>query len=133
VTDTPVLLYDGGCGFCNATVRFVLRHDRVGTLRFAPLGGAFGARVLAAHPELASLDSAIWYEPGSARVLTRSAAALRVARYLGGAWQVAEVFWIVPRPLRDLGYDFVAWIRHRVTLGDADWLPSLEMRERFLA
>jgi len=127
-----VLLYDGGCGFCNATVRFVLRHDRVGTLRFASLGGTFGARVLAEHPELAGLDSAIWYEPASAHVLTRSAAALRVARYLGGAWRVAEAFRIVPRPLRDLGYDFVAWARHRVTLGDADWLPSMEMRDRFL-
>jgi len=135
--DGPVLLYDGVCGFCNASVQLVLRHDRRGTLRFAPLQSSYGKQVLAHHPELGGLDSMVWFEPGadpgSPTVLTRSSAALRVARYLGGPWSLLLAFWLVPRPLRDWAYDVVARNRHRL-MGSAQQclLPPLAERHRFL-
>ena len=131
--DAPILLYDGGCGFCSGIVKFILLRDRIGTLRFAALSSAIAADIVTAHPELIGIDSAVWIEQDSGRVFTHSAAALRVARYLGGTWRLFEVLWIVPRPLRDVGYRFVA--RHRLRLGLAsadDFVPSPEMSERFL-
>ena len=133
ISDAPMLLYDGACGFCSAIVKFVLLRDRVGTLRFAALNSAIAMDVIAAHPELIGIDSAVWIEPASGRVFTHSAAALRIAHYLGGTWRLFEILWIVPRPLRDVGYRFVA--RHRDRLGLAsleDFVPPPEMRERFL-
>jgi predicted DCC family thiol-disulfide oxidoreductase YuxK len=93
-------------------VRFVLRHDRTRTLRFAPLQSAAGREVSAMHPELRGLDSMVWLEPTGA-VLTRSAAAARVAGYLGGAWRLAgAALRLLPRVLRDRAYDAVAHHRH---------------------
>lgn len=78
-----------------------------------------------------------WVEPGEAggaeRVLLRSAAALRVARYLGRAWSLAMAAWLVPRPLRDAAYDLVARHRHRLPgAADACFVPSPDVRARFL-
>ncbi len=35
----PVLLFDGECGLCHACVRFLLRQDKEGRLRYSPLQG----------------------------------------------------------------------------------------------
>ena len=51
-----VLLYDETCGFCAESVQSVLRHDRRGTLTFAPLHGVLAASLRARHPELESID-----------------------------------------------------------------------------
>lgn len=133
----PLLLFDGTCGFCAASVQLVLRHDRRGTVRFAPLEGPTGRRILGRHPDLAAVDSVVWVDdPDGAgeRVLTRSTAALRVARYLGGAWHLARVGWVVPRVLRDALYDLIARHRHRLSAAaDACAPPPPEERHRFLA
>ena len=133
----PVLLYDGTCGFCAESVQLVLRHDRRGALQFAALDSSFGRAVLARHPEIAAVDSMLWYEPAlggaSERLLTRSAAALRVARYLGGAWRLATVAGLMPRFFRDSLYRLVARHRHRLTRGGQQCLvPSPDQRARFL-
>jgi predicted DCC family thiol-disulfide oxidoreductase YuxK len=132
----PVLLYDGLCGFCDGTVQFILRHDRRGTLKFATLQGDFARDVIARHPELAGVDSLVLVErdsSGTERVHVRSDGALRVARYLGGAWHLARAAAIVPRFIRDLAYDGFARIRYRV-FGryDSCPIPSPEQRTRFI-
>lgn len=141
----PVLFYDGICGFCAASVRFVLRHDRKGTLFFAPLQGTLGARILSRHPELAAVDSMIWLDPADSvrgtleQVSIRSTAALKVVRYLGGWWRLLLVGCLVPRPVRDALYAWVARHRHRMRRGERDGdgdqceIPDESVRKRFLA
>ena len=137
MSDGPVLLYDGLCGFCDGTVQFILKHDRRGTLRFATLQGDFARDVIARHPTLAGVDSLVLVErdpvSGAERVYVRSAGALRVARYLGGAWQLARVVAIVPRFLQDWAYDAFARIRYRV-FGryDSCPVPTPAQRARFI-
>ncbi|HEU4996833.1 MAG TPA: DCC1-like thiol-disulfide oxidoreductase family protein [Gemmatimonadaceae bacterium] len=135
----PTLLYDGECGFCDRTVKFALRHDPHGPLRFAALQSQRGLAVRARHPEVAGVDSLLWVEDGlegaasAERVWAKSDGALRLARYLGGVWAVAAaVARLVPRPLRDAMYD--AFARHRYRWfgrADACELPSPEQRARF--
>jgi predicted DCC family thiol-disulfide oxidoreductase YuxK len=133
----PVLLYDGTCGFCAASVQFILRHEREHTLRFAALDSEVGQRTRQRHPQLKSIDSMIWIEhPGETEreaVLIRSDAGLRIARYLGGPWRLAAVGRLVPRFLRDAVYDVIARHRHRlVSESDSCYLPPPAMRARFL-
>ncbi len=133
----PVLLYDGLCGFCDGTVKFLLARDKAGAFQFAPLQGDFARDLFARHPEFRDIDSMMLVETdsetGSEQVSLRSEGALRVAHHLGGAWRAAAVLRIFPRALRDAGYDAFARIRYRV-FGrlDACVLPSGEQRRRFL-
>jgi len=136
MSDAPVLLYDGLCGFCDGTVQFILEHDRRGALRFATLQGDFARGVIERHPELAGVDSLVLVERGTSgeeRIYVRSEGALQVATYLGGAWTLARGLRIVPRFLRDLVYDGFARVRYRV-FGryDACPIPSAEQRARFI-
>ena len=136
MSDAPVLLYDGLCGFCDGTVQFILEHDRRGALRFATLQGDFARGVIERHPELAGVDSLVLVERGTSgeeRIYVRSEGALQVATYLGGAWTLARGLRMVPRFLRDLVYDGFARVRYRV-FGryDACPIPSAEQRARFI-
>jgi predicted DCC family thiol-disulfide oxidoreductase YuxK len=134
--DSPVLLYDGTCGFCSRSVQFVLAREPVArrtALRFAPLESAFGRGVLAQHPPLASVDSVVWYDASTGRVQVRSDAALSVARHLGGVWRLLAIAGgLVPRAIRDAVYDVVARNRHRLA-GESCLLPDASQRARFLA
>lgn len=136
-TPTPVLLYDGVCGFCNETVRTLLRLDPRGTLRFAALQSDYGQRVVARHPALKGVDSVVFVETSpdddTERVHVRSDAALRVASYLGGPWKIFLLARLLPRRLRDFLYDAFARNRYRI-FGKYDTclLPAPEVRSRFL-
>lgn len=134
MTDGPLLLYDGTCGICGATVRFILEHDRRRTVRFAPLDGPTAARAVARHPELAQVDSVVWLEPAGAgreTVAVRSDAVLQAAGYLAGPWGLARVARLIPRGLRDRAYDWIARHRHRLA-ADRCLVPPPEARDRFL-
>ena len=133
---SPVLLYDGNCGFCDGAVKFILRRDPGGALRFATVQGALGTAVVSRHPELANVDSMIWVEGSGAaeRVWTRSDCVLRSGRYLGGIWRaLAALGYVVPRRLRDAAYDAFARRRYR-WFGTSEncELPPPEERARFM-
>lgn len=133
----PVLLYDGVCGFCNKTVQMILDHDRRGTMRFAALQSDYGRGVVGRHAELRGVDSVVFVEnssDGAERVYTRSDAALRVLKYLGGAWKLLLLAArAVPKPARDFFYDLFARNRYRL-FGkyESCMLPPPEVRSRFL-
>jgi predicted DCC family thiol-disulfide oxidoreductase YuxK len=132
-----VLLYDGTCGFCAASVQFILKHERRHSLTFAPLNGTFASEVARRHPELAGVDSLIWVDlPSATRpesVRARSAAVLRAAGYIGGAWALLGAARIIPRALLDAGYDLFARHRHRIIRPpDECYLPPAEVRSRFV-
>ena len=130
----PVLLYDGTCGFCTASVRFILAHERQRSLSFASLQGALASTIRSEHPWLNEVDSIVWVEPtadGRRLVYVRSLAALRVARYLGGLWRFLAIAYLVPRAARDRAYDAIARRRRRL-LPDVCELPTASNRRRFL-
>ena len=113
----------------------MLRHERGHVLQFAPLQSEIGDAIRARHPGLAGVDSMVWVEQtvGGERVLTRSSAALRVARYIGGPWRVLAVAALVPPRIRDSVYDFIARHRHRLVRGaEQCYLPPPAVRARFL-
>jgi predicted DCC family thiol-disulfide oxidoreductase YuxK len=134
IVGRPVLLYDGVCALCNGVVRFVLKRDREGVFRFAPLESEV-ARELAGSTEgidgvVLVLDALV---PGQ-RVLRRSDAVAEALRLLGGGWRrMGRVLRVVPRAVREVGYGVVARMRYRVFGRYAVCpLPAADVRERFV-
>ena len=116
-------------------MQFILRHERQHGLRFAALDSDIGREVRGRHPEVAGVDSMIWVERpgrGDERILIRSTAGLRIARYMGGFWRLAAIGALIPRPLRDVAYDFIARHRHRLVDADRCYVPPASIRGRFL-
>ena len=134
----PIILYDGVCGLCNRSVQFLLKHDKAGRFRFASLQSDFAEKVLGRHgldpKDLDTVHVVENYDQPGERVLQRSDAVLRAGRELGGLWGAsASGARIVPRPLRDMLYRYVATNRYRM-FGkyDACMLPDPSQRSRFL-
>ncbi|MFZ5479328.1 MAG: thiol-disulfide oxidoreductase DCC family protein [Myxococcota bacterium] len=132
VAPPPIVLYDGTCGFCDASVRWLLAHDRAGVFRYAPLQGETAASLRARHPEIpADIDTLVLVEGD--RVSLRSTAVARILARLPSPWRVLGWLRVVPRPLRDLGYRAFAAVRYRVWgRVEACRVPRPEERERFL-
>jgi predicted DCC family thiol-disulfide oxidoreductase YuxK len=137
-----VVLFDGVCNFCDASVNFVIGHDPEGYFKFAPLQSEAGKKLAAEHGlraesnekpagDLIPIDSVILVEDGKA--YTHSTAALRIARRLGGVWSMFYGLIVVPKPVRDFFYRMFARYRYRM-FGRKDecTLPTPEVRARFL-
>jgi predicted DCC family thiol-disulfide oxidoreductase YuxK len=132
-TEPPrsLVLFDGVCNLCNATVLFIIDHDPREQFRFAPLQSTAGVRVLEQYPALASRDSIVLLD--SRGVWAESDAAIRIARRLGWPWRAAGVLRIVPGPIRDALYRWIARNRYRwFGLQDRCRLPTPALAHRFL-
>jgi predicted DCC family thiol-disulfide oxidoreductase YuxK len=128
----PLILFDGVCNLCNASVLFVIDRDPSARFAFAPLQSAAAQRLLAERGHRSADLSSVLLVEGD-HVYERSTAALRVARHLSGAWPLLYAFIVVPRPLRDAVYRVVARNRYRwFGREDACRVPTPELRARFL-
>jgi predicted DCC family thiol-disulfide oxidoreductase YuxK len=134
----PIILYDGVCGLCNRLVKFLLKHDKEGRLRFASLQSEFADKVLRRHgfdpKDLDTVHVVENYDQPDERVLQRSDAVLRAGRELGGFWGASSsIAQAVPRAVRDVVYRIVATNRYRV-FGkyDSCMLPDPDQRSKFL-
>jgi predicted DCC family thiol-disulfide oxidoreductase YuxK len=127
----PLVLYDGVCGLCARSVRWILRHERDHELVFAPLQGATAAAMRARHANIPTeLDSVVFVVGG--RAYLRSKAFLHIAKHLRAPWRWAYAVRWLPGFLLDLPYRLVAATRYRI-FGKLDecTLPSPEQRARF--
>jgi predicted DCC family thiol-disulfide oxidoreductase YuxK len=128
----PVLLFDGGCNLCNKSVRFVMRHERYPKIVFASLQSAYASKLLNGVHAVSPLpDSIVLLE--NDKILIRSDAALRIAILMGGWTKVFAIFYVIPRFLRDMVYNFIAANRKKV-FGTSDHcalLPRAD-KSRFL-
>jgi predicted DCC family thiol-disulfide oxidoreductase YuxK len=127
----PVIFFDGVCGLCNAWIDFVIVRDKKRVFRFSTLQGETARNWLQMAPEDALDSVALVHATGTYR---KSDAVWRILARLGGIWRLlAGLLRIVPRPVRNWGYDFVARHRYR-WFGKKETcrLPTPSERERFL-
>jgi predicted DCC family thiol-disulfide oxidoreductase YuxK len=134
----PIILYDGVCGLCNRLVQFVLKHDSQDHLRLASLQSDFAAQLLRRHaaaPEdLDTMYVVLDHGLADERLASRSDAAIVVLQELGGGWSLlGAVLRVLPRWLRNWGYNLVARNRYRI-FGKYDScpIPNEKDRRKFL-
>jgi predicted DCC family thiol-disulfide oxidoreductase YuxK len=127
-----IIFFDGVCNLCNSSVDVVMRHDKSASFKFASLQSDFAKRVLPEFGvEPSDLDSIALIDNGI--VYQRSSAALKIAGKLSGLYPLLGVFWIVPKGLRNLVYDWVARNRYKwFGKKDSCRLPTAEERALFL-
>ena len=130
--NSPILLFDGVCNLCNASVQWVLKHDKKALFRFAALQSATGQSLLqrsGLSPE--NFDTVVLLDGD--QVFTRSDAALEISRRIGGVWSLLAAFRILPRPIRNAVYDWVARHRYRwFGKTESCMIPRPEWTNRFV-
>jgi len=131
-SQAPIVLFDGECGLCSRSVQFVARHDASEKVRFAPLQSNIGVRLRERVGAPPGLGSVIVIDHGQAYL--KSDATIRIASRLRFPWNLLRLLAVLPKPLRDWGYDVVASSRLR-WFGRADICrrPPPGLRERLLS
>ncbi|MBS0171560.1 MAG: DUF393 domain-containing protein [Nitrospira sp.] len=126
-----VIVFDGICNWCNAWVDFTMARDR-GRFHFATLQSDKGQELLKLLG-LPAQDFKTFLLLERGQVFTKSTAALRIARQLSGCWPLCALLTVVPRPMRDLVYDYIARHRYRL-MGQAETcrIPTTDERSRFV-
>jgi predicted DCC family thiol-disulfide oxidoreductase YuxK len=107
-----IILFDGVCRWCVKWVGFVIRHDPMGRFKFAPLQSPPAQRLLVTLG-LPTQDFETFLLVEQGRIYTKSTAALRVAKQLSGLVSLLYLCTLIPRPLRDALYEYVARRRYR--------------------
>lgn len=140
----PVMLFDGTCNLCDRSLQFIIDHEGDTELKFTALQSEAGRELLATVASPAEVeqlvngtkgtgdpDTVLLVEDG--RIYTHSSAALRIARHLRWPWRWVRMSVIVPRPLRDVVYRWIARNRYRwFGKTESCRVPTPELRARFL-
>lgn len=128
----PILLYDGDCGLCQASVQWVIRHDKKRKYRFIHLQSPIVQQFLKEEKSIpADMDSLILLEEG--KVSFYSTAALRILKKLGFPWSIFAIGLAFPKRIRDAIYRMIARNRHRFFSRDEHCLfPGKDIQSLFI-
>ncbi len=127
-----VIVFDGVCNWCNASVNFTMDHDPEKKFKFGTLQSEPGQKILE-ELQLSTKDFSTFLLIEKGKVTSKSTAGLRVVKHLSGLWPLLYACIIIPRPVRDAVYNFIA--RHRYQwMGKTDScrVPNQVERERFV-
>jgi len=126
-----VVIFDGLCGFCENSVKLMLKHDKKRVLKFAPAQSGAGRRLLAENGLGESPGSVVFIENGVAHL--KSTATLKIAANLAPPWNLARLFLAIPAFIRDVPYRIIAMLRHRLGRRRAEcMMPTAEQRAQFI-
>lgn len=126
-----IVLFDGDCAFCNASVLWIIQRNPSDTLRFAPLESPEGKRALGSATLTDTRNTMVLID--AAGVHTSSTASLRIASHLTQPWALLGACGLViPRPIRDAVYRLIARNRRRIYAAAVCEVPTPELRRRML-
>ena len=126
-----IVLFDGSCGLCNKSIRFVLKHEKNSSLYFAALQSETGKLILKHFGLENKVDSIVFVKNEKAYI--KSTGALQLTKHLKGMWPMLFGFNIIPKFIRDAVYDLIA--KNRIKwFGSADYCEMMtpELKQRFL-
>lgn len=132
------IFYDGNCGMCNRFVRVLITAGVPDDFYFASQQGDAWARLTSQHPNLLALDTVVVMaeEGGSTTLRTQSDAVGWTLAQLRFPYSLGRALLIVPLPLRDAAYRFIARHRRRLSAllpgNPACPVPPEHLRKRFL-
>ena len=131
--EPAIVLFDGECNLCDGLVQFLIQRDATGErFRYAAQQSEAGRALLAEQAMIPDLQDTIVVIADGKR-FTHSDAALAILRRMPFPWSLLSIGIILPKPIRDYLYRFVAKNRYR-WFGKRDqcMLPTPERKARFL-
>ena len=113
--DRDVLLLDGDCGLCHRLARFMDPKLAPGVdIVYRPIESEEAQNLIATFPKWQQQSDTVYlFRDG--RSYVRSAAVIRCLLYMIWYWRMwFRILWIIPLPIRNMVYRFVAEYRHRI-------------------
>ena len=131
--DKKIILFDGVCNLCDASVQYIIKHDKKDVFRFVSLQSELGEKIINyIGVNRSKTDSIVVYDPRIA-YYTKAEATLIIAKELGGWISLLSIFSILPTFIQNFGYDIVAKNRYKwYGKKESCMLPTPEISSKFL-
>ena len=114
-----ILFYDGTCGICSRSVRFILKNESDERLNFAALQSNFSSEFLRNFEiESSNLTTLYFYSKGN--VYSKSRAILALIPFLKWYYSFFYLGFLIPRFILDFFYDSIAKNRKRLFSSTCD-------------
>ena len=128
-----LILFDGVCNLCNSSVQFVMKHDKDNRFIFTSLQGKTAENIIENfNIDTTKIDSILLFTPEE-ELFHKSTAALKIAHRLKFPINLMSVFFILPKFLRDIVYDFIAKNRYKwFGKRESCYMPTPELTSKFL-
>ena len=128
-----LILFDGVCNLCEASVQYVIKHDKNDVFRYTALESDVGQQILRKfNIDRTKMDSILLYSSENG-ISYKSTAALKIASKLGFPRNLMGIFLIVPAFIRNSVYDYIAKNRYQwYGKKDACMIPTPELKSKFL-
>jgi predicted DCC family thiol-disulfide oxidoreductase YuxK len=131
--DKKIILFDGLCNLCDASVQFLIKKDTKDVFRFVSLQSKLGKELLSKLPiAIQQMDSIILYE-SEALFYYKSKAIFQIIKSLGGLFNLLLIFKLLPYSICDVFYDYIAKNRYQ-WFGKKEQclVPTSEIQSKFL-
>lgn len=109
--EQPIVFFDSVCGLCNYFVDIIVRFDHAKVFSLSPLQGELARELALNSTAREDFPSVILKDETG--IHRRSTAVIRILSRLGGIWRAVNVLLLIPIPLRDGIYSFIAQNRYR--------------------
>ncbi|MCX7549698.1 thiol-disulfide oxidoreductase DCC family protein [Xanthomarina sp. F2636L] len=128
-----LILFDGVCNLCNASVQYVIKHDKNDIFMFAPLQGEAGKKIIDYyHIDTSKIDSIILFK-NNKKLYFKSTAALKIAVKLNFPINLLGVLLIIPSFIRNWVYSIIAKNRYKwYGKQNECMIPSQKLKAKFL-
>lgn len=128
-----LILFDGVCNLCNASINYVIKYDKKNQFLFTALQSETGKQIIKEfNIDTTKVDSIFLYSKDNG-LTSKSSAALKIASKLGFPRNFMVVFYIIPAFIRNWVYDYVAKNRYKwYGKKDACMIPTPELKAKFL-
>ena len=132
IKNKSIILFDGVCNLCNASVNFIIKHDKNAQFIFASLQSDAAKEILLQYNlKKIKIDSIVLIQNNE--IYEKSSAALRIAKALSGGFKSLYLFIIIPKFIRDFGYDYIAKNRYKwYGQKETCMIPTSEIKNRFI-
>lgn len=131
--DKKIIIFDGVCNLCDASVQKIIKHDSKDVFRFVASQSTLGQEIINyLGIDTTKTDSIILYQPGVAYYY-KAEAALEIAKDLGGIFVFGPLISWLPNTILNSVYDYVASNRYKwYGKKEACMVPSKEILNKFL-
>lgn len=126
-----IVFFDGECGVCNFWVQWILERDKKGQFMFASLQSDFGQKFLSERGlETKQFNTLYLWKPHQ-YYLIKSKAVLKIARLLGGIYNLSIIGQLIPTFISDKVYNKISENRMKLSAQKC-FLPDQNQKKKFI-
>ena len=131
-SEKPIIVFDGICNLCNATIKLIISLDKNDVFRYLSFQSEKAKELMPDYDEnIKHMDTVILIYNNM--IFVKSEAALFIAKLMGYPWKFFYFLRFIPKFIRDWAYEKIAYNRYQwFGKKAACMIPSKDIKYKFL-